>query len=268
MKIACALISCFFLAGCAHQVTYEKEKSITLSQISIEKPLKVLRVGEKFIYEVSWFGIHSGYITLTVKEIVNINATPTYHIVATAQPNSFFRFFYDVEYKVDTYLDVNRLRPLSFHKQRRLNQKVTIEKIEFDYAKNIAHWTYSDPKIKKDLVITKNLQDLLSSLYYFRIQEISLGKKHYLDIFYNGNIWPVTLLAEKYLKINLPGRIKINAIVTKPISSLSTYITGFPKFEAFLTCDKERTPVLFKMPTRIGSLYGVLVNYSECRNSN
>lgn len=269
MRIFVILFLSIFLASCAYQVhTYDKEISPVEDSARIEEPNKSLQVGEKLVYAVDWIGIPAGFITLEVKETMQINNHLAYHIIAKARPNRFFKIFYDIEYTVHTYIDTKTLKPIRFHKERSLNRKITDETIEFSYDTDNAIWEYSNPKTRKELSIPKNAQDLLSSLYYFRLIKIGLGKHYPISIIYGGESWSVDIMAERIADIQITNRGHFKTMVIAPVSDLAKHITGFKNFKAFLTTDKRRLPVLFTMRTKIGYLSGILISDSLCKNSN
>ncbi len=261
MRPILILLLSFMLASCAYQIrTYDKKVHPQDNLVEIREPLTKLEVGEKLVYSVRWLGVSSGYITLEVKEITQINNRSAYHIVAQAKPNSFFKFFYDVNYTVDSYIDTETLKSLRFHKERILNGKVTDEKIEFLYPQNQAIWTYSSPPQKKELKLPENPQDLLSSLYYMRLKKVSEDSVSQMGVIYGGSSWPIRIACNKIVEIKISGLGVFKAMLFSPVTDLTTHITGFQGLQAFLSLASKRLPILFKMPTKIGYLVGVLIS--------
>jgi len=261
MRFLLILTISIFLVSCSHLGRiYSREE---INSIKIEEPVKFFEVGEKLVYAVSWTGIPSGKITLEVKEIIFVNGKPVYHIIATAVPNSFFKLFYNVGYTVHSYLDMAELKPVSFHKERSLKGVLTKEDLKFDYSGNIVAWDYSNnlsPEIHKNISIPKNANDLLSALYYFRTKDIVLGSNYNTNIIYNGNVWPVDMSLGKAQQVNI-GVGKFEAVSAVLSSKLNDHITGFNDIYLYLSLDRRRIPLLFKMRTAIGHLTGLLISY-------
>ncbi len=261
MRFILAACLCCVLASCARQVKFSDKGIIREAQIqplAIEEPLKELRTGEKLKYTVDWIGIPAGSITLEVKEVVLLDGNQVYHIVARAMPNKFFKFFHNVEYTVHSYIDTSSMKSVRFYKERLLNGKLTKEETVFDYKNNEATWRYFTPELQRKISIPENNQDLLSALYSFRLENIKLGDSHQINIVYSGQAWPIQICLEKEEEIEVPGCGIFRVVVGKISSRLSSHITGFNNIEVFMSIDKKRLPVFFRMRTRIGYLSGVL----------
>jgi len=261
MKFLWVFFLCCALSSCARQVKFSDKASFNEKQIKpipIEKPLKELKEGEKLIYAVDWIGIPAGIITLEVKDKVTIENAPAYHIVAKALPNKFFRFFHNVEYNVDSYIDINSMKSVKFRKERSLNGRITREETVFDYKNNEVTWHYFNSGSIKRIKIPENNQDLLSALYAFRVEEVKLGEAFNINIVYAGKAWPIRISLEREEEIQIPGCGAFRVILGKVSSRLSSHITGFNNIEVFISLDKNRLPVMFRMRTKIGYLSGIL----------
>ncbi|MCX5706086.1 MAG: DUF3108 domain-containing protein, partial [Candidatus Omnitrophica bacterium] len=163
-----------------------------------------------------------------------------------------------VEYNVHSYIDTEELKPLRFYKKRFLRGITTEETINFDYKNKRMKWEYSKPFITKELPIPENIQDLLSSLYFFRRKDIQMHKSYPLNIVYNGDFWPVNVTLDETVDIEVSRSRYFHCAISGISSNLNQKITGFNNFKAYFSLDKKRLPVLFRMRTRIGSLSGVL----------
>ncbi len=60
---------------------------------------------------------------LKVEGITTINNYECYHITAKVIPNRFFQHFYDLEYKVHSYIDKQLYYTRRFEKIRRMNKQ-------------------------------------------------------------------------------------------------------------------------------------------------
>ena len=268
MRIFFITLICLFNCSCAyriHQLSMQSSKAI--SMINIEQPSLSLQDTEQLVYAVDWAGIPSGQIILNIDGKKNIHGQKYYHLSAQARPNGFFRFFYDVKYTVESYFGLDN-KPQYFIKKRILNSQLAEETIIFDYITGKLKWDYSNPKASKELGLKENTQDLLSSLYYLRLQSLEPGQSYKINIVYNGNYWPVNLEAPDIYEIQIAGK-KINAIMVTPISELNKNITGFNQIQVYFSLNKYKVPVLFRMRTKIGYLNGVLLpEASKCKDLN
>lgn len=247
-------------------------------EAEIQKPQKELTVEETLVYSAEWLGIPMGRIVLKIEGIKTINNRQCYHISASAIPNRVFRRFYDVEYRVSTYLDKDTLLPQRFEKLRRIGDNYNYVTIEFNYKKNEATFTYSTPKGDVEIVefpslrkvvwknetsvnkIPDSVQDLFSSLYYFRLLDIKEGKEYKINITYGSGIWSVKVKIDKPFLKDIYKKGTFGVIKVNPSSDLNLYILGKHKVTVYFTCDSRRIPVEFSLSTAIGYVRGKIQN--------
>ncbi|MCX5700199.1 MAG: DUF3108 domain-containing protein [Candidatus Omnitrophica bacterium] len=258
-KLAILLLS-IILCSCAHQVSIRNIASEKLP-VCLEKPTEALRVGEKLVYTLRWLNISSGNITLEIKELTQINNRPVYHIIATANPSGLIKFFYNTEYIVHSYIDAAELRPVRFYKSRRTkDNNLTEEELQFSPEGNSAEWKTTKKK-KKKLVVTGDVQDLLSAIYSFRAKDIVSGKNYPIKVIYNGKIWNADVTLENIHSVVISQLGNFDAVKAIFRTDLNMRVTGFNDAEIYLTVDKRRLPVFFRIRTKIGYIYGLLSSY-------
>jgi hypothetical protein len=163
---------------------------------------------------------------------------------------------------VETYIDKETNRPLRFYKKKIYGKKITEETIDFYYRNNIAVWQYTGTK-SRTIRLTKDAQDLLSSLYYFRLIGLSLGEEYPLDIVYNGQIWKLNAKIETLELLKMPHKKNIKSYTVKLSSKLSEHITGEQKIKIYFSIQQKHTPLFFNFSTKIGPLHGVLTNIAK-----
>jgi hypothetical protein len=223
---------------------------------------KELLVGENLIYRVELFGIPIGWINLKIKEKLFFKGHNCYHIVGQAYTNRFFKKFYDVIYNVDTYIDTGTLLPYRFQKQRILNGQITEMKIDFDWEKRqVIISDEMHTEFKRQLFNLNDMyNDLLSSLYYFRLMEIKSGRDYNLNIFYGQNNWTINIKVKSPELIDLYKQGSIYAFVTEITTDLSQIILGTPKLTVYFSNDIKRIPLLFYIRIPFGPLRGKIYN--------
>jgi hypothetical protein len=262
MKQILIILLSLSLISCARQAKFYDGLGISKEKdLKIEKAENSIQVGEKLIYAVDWIGIPAGFIIIEVKETLPINGEYSYHVIAKATPNKFFKLFHNVEYTVHSYTNVTSKKNVKFRKERLLNNALTEEELSFDYTKNQITWTYSNPKKEKVIPIPENNQDLLSALYSFRTNEIKIKETYKINIVYGCRAWPVNIVLADTRDIRIPGVGDFKVAIVNLFSELNSYITGFNNIQIYLSLDKRRLPVLFRMRTKIGYLSGVLSSY-------
>jgi hypothetical protein len=263
-KIICILFLLCGIISCAHRPKITVIELPAKEEKIIITPVKqTLSVGEKLVYAVDWRGIYAGQIILHVKELVNFSNRQCYHIIAQARPNRFFRLFYNVKYIVETYIDKETNMPLRFYKKRTYGKDITEEDISFDYNNNVAAWKYTGVEGKTIKLSVNNVQDLLSSLYYFRLKSFILGEEYPLDIIYNGTAWKLNAKISSLELVKMYHEKVIKTYTVSLSSKLTKHITGEQKIKIYFSAKEKHTPLLFNFRTKIGPLNGVLKNIPQ-----
>jgi len=212
----------------------------------IETPSKNLRVEERFTYSIKWLGLDVGRAILSVEEITQINGRRVYHIVATAKSTPVISKIYKVEDKISTYLDVESLYPVRFEKKQREGGYRSDEYTDFDQEKGKATYFSRLNNKKKIFHIPEKVHDPLSSMYYFRLQDVDVGK----SIFANVNVDEKNYLLET--KVHSKGFIKIEgvgeweAFMVEPVPWFQGKIKRKAKATMWFSADERRIPLLMK----------------------
>lgn len=272
-KLILGSLIIFFSLGA---IVYAQNLKSTIEKISITEPQKSLDVGEILQYSVEWLGIPAGRIVLRIEDITEINNRKCYHISGHAIPNKFFRRFYDIEYKVDTYIDIKELYPHRFEKVRRIKDKFSYLVIEFDQGKNKATYIYYTPQgpleitdfpsLRKEVLaneittidVPQKVQDLFSSLYYFRSLKIEEGASYPLYISYARQNWRVNIKIEKPFWKDIYRKGTFAVVEGYPSSDLNNLILGRRKIQVYFTTDSRRIPLIFKLTTAAGPIRGII----------
>lgn len=252
-----------------------------VQEATIATPQNKLTIGETLVYSVEWLGISAGKIILSVNGTEKIDGNECYHVTAKALPNKFFRMFHDVEYRVDSFIDTKGLFSRRFEKVKRLNNVYTCLVIEFNPEKNEAKYKFDCAKapadtnesasLRKKRATNKNTivkiptgtQDVLSTLYYFRLLDIKKGEAYPVNVSYDRQNWAFKInVGEPYLRdFHKKGSFCLFQI--SPNSDLINSITGKRGITIYLTADSFRKPALFTMNTKIGFLRGILQDLAK-----
>ncbi|MFC1666776.1 DUF3108 domain-containing protein [Candidatus Omnitrophota bacterium] len=235
----------FSISGCS--IIRSKYRILSEEQevkIEIKSPQEKLEIGEKFTYKAEWLGMDVGIATLSVEGITERNGRQVYHILTTARTTPILSKIYKVEDEVSTYLDVEKLHPVRFEKKQREGGYRSDEYTDFYQDKGKAVYFSRLNHSKKEYNIPRNVQDPLSCLYYFRLQNIALGR----SIFANVNADEKNYLLQA--KINKKGFVKIEgvgeweAFMVEPLPWFQGKIKRKAKALIWFSADKKRIPLL------------------------
>jgi hypothetical protein len=246
--------------------------------IHIEQPQKELSIGETLQYSVEWLGLPIGKIILKVEDLKVAAGRQYYHISARTYPNRFFIKFYDVEYKWDTYVSKENLEPYRLIKIRRINDNILEVIVDFDQKNHKATYRHFAPHGKAEVIAFPSLRkeivkscktivplpagthDLLTSLYYFRLRDISENKDYSLNVFYGQTGWNTDLkISEPYLKDFYKNK-SFKIFKVSPRSDLINLILGRRELAIYFTTDSKRIPILVTFNTAIGQFRAVVEN--------
>lgn len=240
---------------------------LSINLYSQEKT-KVFKKGEWLRFKMSYSGfLKAGNATLTVNEDT-INGKEVFHVVGKGWTTGIIRWFFKVDDTYESYFDKKTIKPYLF--KRNINEggyKINRE-IKFDYNTNTA--TVKDFKLNKtDKVSIGNIQDMMSSFYYLRNQDISQlksGDEISLDMFLDSQIYPfrLRLLGRETLKTRF-GKIK--ALRFRPMVQAGRVFKQNESVTIWITDDENKIPIKLKAKLAVGSLRAELDAYKGLANS-
>jgi len=246
--------------------------------IQIEPPRKELTIGETLQYSVEWLGISVGKIVLKVENIKEAKGKQYYHVSARTFPNRFFSKLYDIEYKWDSYFRRGNLEPCRSIKVRRINDSILEVIVDFDQENHKAIYRHFAPRGKAEVIdfpsmrkeivdsgetivfLPNNSQDLISSLYYFRLMDIKEGKDYSIDIFYGQVNWKTDFkIGKPYLK-DMYRKGAFGVFKVSPRTDLTNQILGKRDIALYFTTDSRRIPIMITFNTAIGQFRAIVEN--------
>ncbi|MEA3505960.1 MAG: DUF3108 domain-containing protein [Elusimicrobiota bacterium] len=210
-------------------------------------------VGEDLIFSIRWGFITAGYANMEVKEELTLNGKPTYRIVTQARSAGFFDPFYKVRDVVQSYIDKEKLRTVRFQKKLREGSYKKDSTVIYDYENMTAY------ENGNKFEITEHTQDVLSSLYYLRFEDIEVGKVFEFDVGTGKKLWPLKVTIKKKEKIKVPAG-KFDTFLVVPELREEGIFKAKGKLNIWITVDKRKFPVLMKCKIPVGSISAVLID--------
>ncbi len=219
---------------------------------------RVLPSHERLKFKIQWEFVPAGESVMTCNETV-VNGRKVYHIVTQTTSNSSMDVIYKVRNRTESFLDYNGLYSLKFVSDQNESGRVSKEYILFDQKNGF--W-YSILENKSGS-IPQYVQDIVSSLYYLRTQNLNVGEKYLMDV-YSGKVsYPmiVSVLKQEEIKI---GDKKFKCLKLEPKVDEERFslfrIRG--KMFVWLTDDEKHIPVKMQTKIFIGSVYAILEEYN------
>ena len=231
---------------------------------------RVLRQGERLVFDVTWMGIKAGEATLEARGVVQLNGQQTYHLVTTAQSTPLISKFYRVDDRSDSYVAWGPLRSLQFDKQLREGRYRHNSRTVFDHEMKLATFRYLDfgpvPKgvtkleeaerytkyVYQEFPLSSGALDELSVLYFVRTLPLAEGRTVTAKVFAGKKNWDleVKVLRRETLDTALGPR---ETFLVEPLLKFEGIFQQKGRVLVWLTQDAERIPVLMTSEIKIGS---------------
>ncbi|MBU1007239.1 MAG: DUF3108 domain-containing protein [Candidatus Omnitrophica bacterium] len=237
-----ALILILLMSGCGWSGKYRIIGGS--DEFEIAPPPEKLSIGEKFTYKAEWLGMDVGIATLSVTEITERNGRQVYKIVATAQTTPIISKIYKVEDEIITYLDTEELYPVRFEKKQREGGYRSDEYIDFYQKEGKAIYFSRLNHEKKEYSIPNNVQDVLSCMYYLRLQDADVGTSVFADVNLDEKnyLLEAKVHGKNFIKIKDVGEWE--AFMVEPLPWFQGKIKRKARATMWFSADERRIPLL------------------------
>jgi hypothetical protein len=239
---------------------------LTFESFSQEKTA-AFKDGEWLRYKMSYSGfLRSGTAILEVEETV-LNGNKVFYTKGSGWTSGLIKWFFKVEDVYESYFDKDTIKPYVF--KRKIDEggykkhRIT----NFDYNANKAY--VQDFLKQKDTTIPfSNVQDILSSFYYLRNQDVKglkRGDEIAIDMFMDSQVYPFKLrfLGKEVLNTKF-GKIK--TLVFRPLVQSGRIFKAQESVTIWITDDYNKIPIKMKADLSVGSLRAELEAYRGLAN--
>lgn len=209
---------------------------------------------EKITLQVSWGMLDVGEATLGVSRIVMFNGRPAYHLVSEARSNAFCDTFYRVRDLNESWLDARTLTSLGYSKKLREGGFFRDEWVLYDRDAGtfVARRVDRDGKFAvRTGTIPAQVQDILSSIYYVRAQELAGRSEVIVDVNTPDN-WPLSVKIKQRETVKThKGRFK--AVMVEPeMRREGLFVQKGKRLRLWLSDDAQKRPLLMKVEVFFG----------------
>ncbi|MBI5200542.1 MAG: HAD-IIIA family hydrolase [Elusimicrobia bacterium] len=211
---------------------------------------------EALEFEVKWGIMYVGNSTLNIREVVDFNGRPAYHIVSEAKSTPFCDRFYPVRDINESWLDVAEMRSLGYSKKLREGHFFRDEWVLYDYPNK----SFLSKTINRDGTfshgggtIPGNVQDILSSMYLLRSKELKVGAEVTLDVNTKQN-WPLVIKVIRKKRIEVPAG-KFDTLEIEPfLRDEGIFIQKGKRLQIWITDDARKIPVRMSVEVFFGNV--------------
>lgn len=226
------------------------------------------KVGEHLKYKLSYSNFFTaGYATMDVKKDRK-NKDNAFHIVGKGKTTGMINWFFKVRDTYETYIDSETLLPYRFKRKIDEGGYTKDKEILFDHENGSAIVLDKEQNKTTTHTIANNVQDLLSSLYYMRNEDISNFKKGdeiSLPIFIDEEIMNMKLrfLGRETISTRF-GDIK--AAKFMPLVESDRVFKDKESVTVWVSDDANKIPLRIKASLAVGSLRADLNKYNGLAN--
>jgi hypothetical protein len=247
---ACALAAALLATTASRPAAASSYPAIGPSGWVAEPPFSA---GERLVFEIKYGFVSAGTASMGIPDVVRERGYPCYHIVSVAESNPVFSAFFTVRDVAESFLEVRRLLPLRFEKNLREGNFRAEDIVLFDRDRGIALY----PKKGQVVPLAYDAQDILSSLYYVRMMDLTVGSSVYIENHADKRNYPLEIRVLREERVRVPAG-EFNCIVVEPVMRASGLFRHKGKLTVWLTKDASHVPVLMKSKVAIGSVSAVL----------
>lgn len=222
--------------------------------------------GEELTFRIRYGFITAGSAKMKVS-IENFNNNRrVYHLKTTAKSASGFSWIYEVKDVVSSFVDYDYFYPVRFEKKLRegsYKADLFTDYIPTDSLAIVESIRYnSDMEIKKkkdyNVKVPPFSQDVLSSFYFIRLQDLEIGKSVYLTNHEKKKVYDMEVLVHKKETIEVEaGTFK--CIMVEPVIKGEGLFKKKGRLRVWLTDDDKKIPVQMKSEVLIGDITTELI---------
>ncbi len=224
--------------------------------------------GEYFKFRIHYGIVNAGYATLEVKD-ATINNKKVHHAVGKGYTTGMSKFFFKVEDLYESYFDKENGNPYRF--VRKIDEGGYTKNQEgfFDQSDNRVLVKDYKRKTEKTIVITDNVQDIVSSFYFLRnhpnIDKLKSGESITIDMFFDDEITKFKL---KYVgRQDITTKFgTVSTMVFKPLVQTGRVFKEKESLTLWITDDDNKVPIRIKADLAVGSLKADLDEYKGLKN--
>lgn len=234
---------------------------------SAQKP-EAYGVGEWLKFRIHYGLVNAGYATLELKDATR-NNRKCFYAVGHGYTSGMSRFFFKVEDHYQSVFDQETTKPFQY--LRKIDEGGYTKNQEgfFNQEKNTVLVKDYKNKTEKNIPVTENVQDIVSSFYYLRnhpnVDKLKAGESIMIDMFFDDEIYK--------FKLKFIGRETIStkfgkakALVFRPLVQSGRVFKEQESLTVWVSDDENKIPLRIKASLAVGSLKADLESFKGLKN--
>jgi len=222
--------------------------------------------GEELTFKIRYGFIRAGTAKMKVFTKIYDNNRKVYHLQTIAKSASAFNWIYEVNDTVNSYVDYNYFYPVHFEKKLReggYRVDLLTDYFPNDSLAKIDFIRYnSDMKVKKhqsfEMTVPSYVQDILSSFYYIRIQDLEVGNTIFLSNHEKKKVYDLKVIVHPREIVEVEAGTFL-CVVVEPVLKGVGLFKSEGGLKVWLTDDEKKIPVQMKTEVLVGSITTELI---------
>lgn len=213
-------------------------------------------VGEWFKFRIHYGIVNAGYATLEVKEGVK-NNKKVFHAIGKGWTTGMTKFFFKVDDNYESYFDKETGNPYQYVRKIDEGGYTKDQEGFFDHSKQTVLVKDYKNKNEKTIVISPNVQDILSTFYYLRnhpnVDKLKVGESIAIDMFFDDE---TTKFKLKYIgKEDIKTKFgTIPCMIFRPYVQAGRVFKEQESLTVWISDDDNKMPIRIKASLAVGSL--------------
>jgi len=224
--------------------------------------------GEWLKFKLSYSNfLTAGYSTMAVEDIVH-KEKEAYHITGIGKSTGFVSLFFKVRDNYQSFMYKESLKPFRFIRKINEGGYKKDKEILFDYETDEAIVKNHKHNTVKRYPISSNIQDMLSTLYFLRnqnVKDLKVGDEIELQLFFDQEVnnFKLRLLGREVIKTKFG---KVNTLKFRPMVQAGRVFKEQESVTVWISDDKNKIPLRIKASLAVGSLRAELDEFKGLAN--
>ena len=225
-------------------------------------------VGEWLKYRIHYGIVNAGYATLELKE-ASRNNRKCFYAVGHGYTTGMSRFFFKVDDHYQSIFDQETNKPFQYLRKIDEGGYTKDQEGFFNQDKNSVLVKDYKNKTEKNIPVTENIQDIVSSFYYLRnhprVQKLAVGESITIDMFFDDEIYK--------FKMRFLGRETIStkfgeakSLIFRPLVQSGRVFKEEESLTVWVSDDENKIPLRIKASLAVGSLKADLESFKGLKN--
>jgi hypothetical protein len=245
---------------------YEEWDKESAKLWSLLDPKRIL-VGETFSLHISYLGFSAATVKIQTHKIKEVDGTPVYHFSARAKSSDYYKWVYELDDLVNSYVTTENLLPIKYTLLQDESSKKVVDIQLFDRENLMTHFRYKRTKKGKEKIksldrpIPRFHQDLFSTLFFIRSLPLAPGASYKIPTVTKGKAWisKVQVVGRETIEIQ---DIEFKAIKLFVVTEYDGELAKRGKSTIWLSDDRARVLLKFASEAKIGSVKGEIFEHS------